>query len=248
VFLAIQLYKFAQGVFASVPSVLHSVDRVEVTAFFLHAAVIGVIAMALIQVVRGIYPVRGVYHRRAVREWLSTGTSFDDLIRLAVNPNERKRLALALFDLPIEQLCGQIGVMAERVLDDPREHEQLLTGLAGRDQSHDSKQYVHEWKQWRKLADGTKTEQAPLTNTETADSRDRAGEDVSGSTDEQRAHVHYINLRNHLTQSIRRNIDGLQVATGLRWRRYLRLSAIGLAALLSFPVSASIASPNVSQQ
>ena len=55
----------------------------------------------------------------------------DELLRLTTAEGaDRPEVSLAFFDLPLEQLCGQISAGAERAIVDPRSHGPILLRLA----------------------------------------------------------------------------------------------------------------------
>ena len=202
-------------------------------AFTGQAGAVEIITMALIQTVRNIYPLRGLYHQWMVRQWLGRAIparpsarrpsranlarralAYRQLISLANGGHEGWRFELELFDLPIETLCGQIGAVAEQALDLPRRYRHLLSGLAGADRSRSATHLANYM---------------PPKND---------GVDVE-----------YVNRRNELTQRIRRNIEGFQISSGLLWRRVIRLSAILISAALSIsPAYSETAGLNTQQR
>ena len=99
-------------------------------------AAVGILSMAIIQTVKDIFPVRNTFHKKFIKNWLErnagkAGEKTDaqkaerHLIKLATAGDEQ-----AFYDLPIEQLCGQINAAAQVILDHPREHADLLRCLA----------------------------------------------------------------------------------------------------------------------
>lgn len=103
-------------------------------------AAIGVLSMAIIQTLKDMLPLRNIFQRRYLIKWLrqkaneakaiegstpEAATAESDLIRLAT-AGDRK----AFYDLPIEQLCGQMNAALQVVFDYPHEHKDLLHCLA----------------------------------------------------------------------------------------------------------------------
>lgn len=203
------------GLVTFVASSLVGTDPYEVSRFVARSAGIGFMVMALIQLVRSLFRIRGRFHRAAVRRWLLRGIerhrqrddhrstargtepkppddeAVDRLVRLATTHDDT-----LLFDLPIEQLCGQISAAADRALDDPADHKYLLLGLAGEAGVADAREYPRLWEQNRRS---------------------------------KRPSEAFLDARAGLTHHIQRNIDGLQIAAGMTWRRRLRWCAVGLA-------------------
>jgi hypothetical protein len=104
-------------------------------------AAIGVLSMAILETAKNLLPLRRAFQRRFVRKWLGSKASEAgaankgkapnaaaaqaDLVRLATSGD-----ADALYDLPIEKLCGQVNAAAQSVIDFPAQHEDLLRCLA----------------------------------------------------------------------------------------------------------------------
>ena len=79
--------------------------------FFYGALVIGVAAMCLLQLFRRLFRVRGVFHRDQVTEWLGE----DGTVELSDEVGQAR--LKYFFDLPSELLTGQLGAIADQVLD-----------------------------------------------------------------------------------------------------------------------------------
>ncbi len=102
-------------------------------------AAVGLVSMALIQTVKDMLPVRRWFQGWWIQRWLRAqslrsgegGFASDpvaaerDLVRLATSGDRD-----ALFDLPIEQVSGQMNAAAQIVLSYPREYSNLLYCLA----------------------------------------------------------------------------------------------------------------------
>ncbi len=140
--LLITLWVFQRGVEQLKPETRSAPE------FFGTIAGAGVLAMAIVQGLRTLLPLRGVFHQVTLERWIEDATSppsprsdDDDRAPARVTPFATKeavarrrrilrsltRLArgpvsadrYALLDLPIEQLCGQIAAGADRLLDAP---------------------------------------------------------------------------------------------------------------------------------
>src|SRR4051812_40872457 len=94
---------------------------------------LSLLCMAILQTVKDLSPVRRAFQKWYLRRWFtlkcgktSNVTAVEkDLVQLATDGD-----ATAFFDLPIEQLCGQITAAAQIVVENPRAHEPLLRCLA----------------------------------------------------------------------------------------------------------------------
>jgi hypothetical protein len=99
-------------------------------------SIIGGVTMALLQTVKDLLPVRQWFQRRALMKWMvegqtevgsklgapvSAATAESDLLKLSVDGD-----AAALYDLQIEQLCGQFTAAIQMVLEFPQDHRDLL--------------------------------------------------------------------------------------------------------------------------
>ena len=142
----------------SVPAALKEfLDRVYQHAFPAATAMaaVGVLSMALIQAVKDSSPIRSAFQRRFLREWLRrrnvrelssrgiTGLrqpAFEgalpdverDLIRLSTGGDDA-----AFYDLPVEQMCGQISAASQIVLEYPQRHVPLFRVLAAQAKDDD---------------------------------------------------------------------------------------------------------------
>jgi len=191
--------------------------------FLTHAVGAGLLAMAMIQGIRTLVPVRGAFHCAAVVRWIDEsiasvkleGKSSNDMLReITELASPASSLGhYALFDLPIEQLCGQIGAGADRLLDDSASKVRLAAATmpeavpADAPQPHKATNVITVL-----AASSTEVQQfldgsPPYPPTEP---RDR------------------MRLRADIAQRIQRNIDRLQISTTFWWRRLLRGLAVAI--------------------
>ncbi|HEX3107178.1 MAG TPA: hypothetical protein VHQ22_22280 [Terriglobales bacterium] len=141
-----------------------SMDTDTTQQAFLVVVVIGFFTMALLQSLRSILPLRGWFHQRTLKRYLfATELAIDDVIeqegseairearkKAKKQPSERadenlKSLlnlanagdAVTFLNLPIEQVAGQIGAVAELLMTNlatqstDKQSQQLLTSLSG---------------------------------------------------------------------------------------------------------------------
>jgi hypothetical protein len=271
--------------------------------FLAQAAAAGLLAMATIQGVRTIVPVRGAFHRASLIRWIDEsvkseqasvqkaaevevaaatdtadtdtdgtdaavpaatdedepdegeGEEDEDSTEEAEEPADvLARIAAlaspasgthhyALFDLPIEQLCGQIAAGADRLLDGvvplPPRRATVTLGVAiatdaaaradaaeaeaaARKSASETASTLAVLSASRKDIDTflglaeTRPEPAPSTATAppTKDGRDR------------------MRLRAAISQRIQQNIDRLQIDTTFWWKRLLRGLAVTICGVL----------------
>lgn len=218
-------------------------------ALLIQSAATGVIAMASIQAVRTIVPIRSWFHRESVKVWLRRA---DDELKKPANFEARmtKRITLtpyltdyirpetteelilhnllqlttaeggdrvtvsrAFFDLPLEQLCGQISAGAERAIVDPKTNGPILLRLANAAGEEDVLAFFEAHQG---------LEQLPAPGPE----RDERTEK-------------FMRARASVEERVRRSIDCLQIESGFYWRRRLRIIAVMLAAALGFTAALS---------
>ena len=196
----------------NIAGALRLVNLVIVGPLVGSVAAIGFLSMCLLQTIRLLVPVRGLFHERAVRRWLQVskgeGEPLDDLLNLT-GRNSR----IELFDLPTEQLCGQIGAASDAALAMPSDHRALLTSLAG-SAGEDAVTALFE-----------RPDQG--TNPFGPGSLGNGG-DVSADK------------RNAVSYHIQRNIDALQITASAAWRRRIRITTILLCATIAFTCSLAV--------
>lgn len=196
----------------------------------------GLLAMAMVQGLRTLLPLRGVFHRLALERWIVDSRDGDSA-RSAVKSPKRILAAItglargpvggeqhALLDLPIEQLCGQIAAGADRLLDEPVEET-----LAGRRAKEEDRATVREV--LTVLTAGSKDVKLYLRL-----AKDVAAAMKQSSSEPPSDSREYVRLRANLSQRIQRNIDGLQISTTFWWRRVLRGLAFTISGVLGLSV------------
>ncbi len=198
-------------------AILQMVDAIYAKAFGFATALaaVGVISMAFIQTIKDVLPVRRWFQAQWVRRWLrdqarqvpptltagvtSGNTAEVDLVRLATSGDRA-----ALYDLPIEQVTGQMNTAAQMVLDFPWLHQDLLCCLAAQADAGDLRRLLHA---------------VPPV----------AGPRPVLSADEKSA---LIDARNRVTHQVQRSLDGLMISAGFRWKFYLQLASFLVSALI----------------
>lgn len=187
---------------------------------------VGALSMALIQTAKNMLPLRRWFQRSRVEHWLRDRASrFNNTkpahpLDLSAAKKDLVHLATAgdsdaFYDLPIEQLCGQLNSSTQVILDYPALHWDLLCCLASEANPQDltaldssDKAKVDARKAlFRKPA-------AELVNTE----RDQLDE--------------YVAARNRVSHQIQRAVDSLQISVGFRWKFWMQLASILLSAVV----------------
>lgn len=114
-------------------------------------AAIGLLTMAILQSIRLLFPIRAWFHSRMMKKWLSPRPPASKKKRSKSSKTERPKRTMwreqrpiaelmllmgstnrvSLFDLPIDQLCGQIGAAVETAIVNPRRYRRLLRAMLG---------------------------------------------------------------------------------------------------------------------
>jgi len=177
---------------------LFALDSTRISRSVIALIAIGLLAMALIQAARSLFPMRGWFHEQKVKLWAGGDVSLLHQ-RLGI-----EKSYTAFYDLPIQNICGQIGAVAEAVLVECT--SRIIYGT--------------DWMQMvaflRRLA-------GPASQT------DLDALEQNGLPPDEELSMRRARLGSH----IQRNIDNLQITTGTSWRRRLRILAFGLSFLLS---------------
>jgi hypothetical protein len=126
-----------------------------------------------------------------------------DLFKLATDGDDK-----ALYDLPIEQLCGQINSAAQVVLDRSLDHPDLFVCLASMADPVDVARMMFPPKEAKAAR--------PLDEGEA-----------------QERHDSYIDARTRVTHQIQRAIDTLEITAGFRWKFWMQLASIALSGLFA---------------
>ena len=126
-----------------------------------------------------------------------------DLFRLATDGDDK-----ALYDLPIEQLCGQINAAAQVVLDRPSDHPDLILCLAS-------------------VADPVDVARVMFPPQEA-----KAGR-PNEEGEARRRHDSFVDARTRVTHQVQRAIDALQITAGFRWKFGLQVSSILLSGAIA---------------
>jgi hypothetical protein len=127
-----------------------------------------------------------------------------DLLRLATAGDNR-----AFYDLPIEQLCGQMNAASQVVLDYPARHPKLLDCLASL--------AIYEDRATLRAAD---------VHSELAALRDKT--DARTAEEEKRFRElsqRLIDARSRVANQIHRSIDAFQISVGYRWKWYMQVAS-----------------------
>lgn len=116
----------------------------HLSAYVAALSILGGVSMALLQMLKDLLPIRQRFQKYYLSRWMKEGaaeaglpptaaaTAENDLVKLAVDGD-----AAALYDLQIEQLCGQYTAAIQIVLEYPANYPDLLRVTASQAQPAD---------------------------------------------------------------------------------------------------------------
>lgn len=206
----------AAGGFASAVTELATLLYAWAGPYLVGMAAIGAFSMALIQTTKNMFPILRAFQRWYVKKWLkekaneatkrmgievSAEKAEHDMINLATDGN-----ANALFDLPIDQLCGQLNAATALMLDFPADHPDLLRCLASLDDKGDVERLM-------------------------GGDRGKSIEDLRKNNPAEAQAL--IDARTRVTHLVQRSVDGLQIAAGGNWKFRLQRASFILSAVLT---------------
>jgi hypothetical protein len=176
-------------------------------------AIAGTLAMAILQIIKELTPLRRAYQRRWLGHWLAQrADSF--LVAAQLGPakidsalltpdrftGEKAQAALvelatggeanAFYDLTIEQVVAQMNAAAQVALEYPQLHFTLLAVLSQGADVEDVRKLLPPARGARKPDPGA------------------------------------LDARNRVGHRIQRNLDGIQIALGSRWRLWMQATSI----------------------
>jgi hypothetical protein len=180
-------------------------------------AIAGTIAMAILQIIKELTPLRRWYQRHWLECWFkdraekfkqrynadappyyqfSADVPQSELVELATGGETN-----AFYDLDLEQLVAQMNAAAQIALEYPQLYFTLLAVLS----------------QGAEIDDVRKVQKSSEKGTE-------KGTDKQSDRD-------VLDARNRVGHRIQRNLDGIQIALGSRWKFYMQAVSIILTIL-----------------
>lgn len=200
----------AERLLATVARVLSELGDASTWSVVLALAAAGTIAMAIVQLIKELTPVRRWYQQRWIDSWIDrqfaavvsentgeriaalTGTATE--AKLQVVELSTGGLAAALYGLAADEMTVQIIQAGQITLDAPARYRTLLTVLA-RGITHDDLVAMLK------------------------------GQPTTGSTQQ------YFDARNRVTRRMQRNVEGIRLALGHDWKFWMQLLSVALTAL-----------------
>ncbi len=167
-------------------------------------AAVGTIVMALIELVKAIFPIRRGFNKQQTRRWIG-----DDAGRwrefIALTTGGYASLS-ALFDQPIEKLMAQVQAAANMAMDFPNRYPGLYTFLTRQPDAH----HPEDAARWHKHVESAK---ALAANQVPSDEEREAAK-----------------ARARLQNLVARQLDAFQTETQYRWARYNQIASTVIGA------------------
>jgi hypothetical protein len=217
------VYLLLSGIALKSQQTAFDYSRLERTAVqvLLFGAAIGVTAMAVIEVIKRITPVRAAYHVSALSKRL--GPDSFSLLREVITVRQRN---VTFFDLPIEQLTGQIGAALDQIVANIE-----VVPIT-----------------WNpELEQGTADQPAPLIKRRLELLNAVIGRQFFVVTQENQGKSSLFkgftgqesrrDLETALRSALDAGLDNIQLSVGYGWKRLVRLSAALISAISAVAIS-----------
>ncbi len=176
----------------------------------------GTLAMAILQLIKDLTPVRRGYQRAWLAKWIARHVHDYNAARGAMrslpqaSPRETERLLIelatggddrAFYELAIEQMVAQMNAAVQITLDYPKKYSELLIVLSEGADVQDVAAVVNQ------SPEGSKAKK-------TQPSKD------------------YLEARTRVGHRIQRNLDAVQIALGSAWQFWMQSTAVILSVLV----------------
>lgn len=108
-------------------------------------AAVGVIAMAMLELLKALLRARKHYHRWQVQRWIGDESAYRHLLTLAVGGEAN---AGALFDQPTEKMMGQIQSAANIAIEFPTSYPGLFQFMTTLSEHQGTQEDANKWKEY----------------------------------------------------------------------------------------------------
>lgn len=198
----------------SVASVIDSIAANTLNYALLLAA-IGTLAMAFIEMLKGVLSLRQIFHRKQVREWVSDSSTLNELLVLAAGG---RGYADVLYGQATERMMGQIQAAANLSLEYPDRYPHTYTFFTKEDLEMKSLQ-----------ASGAPSDSKVWAGFAIQSAQPKALDEKAAEPDSRAAQQARVRLGN----LIARRLDTFQNRTQFRWARLNQAASIIVGAALS---------------
>jgi hypothetical protein len=172
--------------------------------FFAALAGVGIVSMALLQVLKDFSRAEPRFHRRQIERWFGGRTNQDpaarqQLLTLAAGGND-----VALYELSTPALMSQLSAASRVALAFPLEFELLLHGLAGSNAADEITTVMKAARAEKARRELRAIAEAPRESETDARARQQLQEDAEEA-------------RMRIAHLMERNLDALQISVSSRW-------------------------------
>lgn len=196
-------------------------------------AAAGTVAMAILQVVKELTPLRRYFQRWWIRGWIaarvdefnrrrqSKGVDSTTLTPATAGKTEMLLIELstggddrAFYELPIEQMVAQMNAAVQITLDYPKRYYDLLVIVSEGADPDDVATVITS------SPTGTRAKKAQPSQ-------------------------HYLEARTRVSHRIQRNLDAIQISLGNRWQFCMQFTALVLSTLMLEAAVLSVAGATI---
>lgn len=184
-------------------------------------AAVGVLAMALLEAIKGVGDIRHWFHAWKLRQWIGKGSAYEELLFLAIGDRERTD---ALCAQPLEKMMGQIQAAANVALDFPDDSKALYEFLTTTDVLQTSDAASMPAPEDRAKRDRERW--AKIAKTEGQRSLEARGAAPTGEE------LEAAQARIRLANLVSRKLDAFQLRTLYYWERANQLASMLISVLI----------------
>jgi hypothetical protein len=199
---------------ADVPSLTDSVPWLG--SFLGAVVIIGLLSMVTIQLAKDFFPLRALFQAVWIRRWIrqrisdlaskdteKAAVSLWDVYGDLLNLTGASGRSGYLFNLPVEQLCGQINAALQAALENPEAHKSLIRIFASTAKPEDLMIFF-----------------GPRPSLVINEQQSEAQRQVI---------ERYAEARNRVAHQAERAVDNLQISIGASWKLLLQSASIILS-------------------
>lgn len=183
-------------------------------------AAVGVLAMALLELLKSLLRLRKHYHASRIRGWIRDWSVYRSLLALAVGGEDN---AGALFDQPTAKMMGQIQAAANIAIEFPESYPEFFHFMTALPEHQAAKDDVEKWTAYAARAA-------------------RGGINKENMADQQLIR-NGTQARARLDHLVARKLDAFQTTTEYRWTLLNQAVSVALGTLVLWYVLAQLKAP-----
>lgn len=183
-------------------------------------AAVGVLAMALLELIKGLLRLRRFYHATQVRKWMEDDSAYRSLLALAVGGEHN---AGALFDQSTSKMMGQIQAAVNIALEFPESYPEFFRHITRVPGQAGVETDIQSWRAY-----SSRAVKGDLSNENTADQQ------VIREGTQARARLDHL---------VARKLDAFQNATEYRWALINQVISVLLGTMILWYALAGTGAP-----